>query len=408
MSVLTNGQGVGAYLAEQHDSALAQVDAIPPSSLERDRLEELTSAIWEANRVERLELLTDDLTALPAEPIKAATMSTHGVTFSRELLRVFRLPYSGEPELWHKVPNGELNVPGIDDPLGPVIRGGPDHLLIQIRATRRTSQDITNERVKIIEWLHTKMAWLNEEVDIFNHRLRASVRERILERVELAEQAVELDAGSDVPIYRAPAQEQVPIPIERKSLRSAPGRDGRDDGESHMGQEIYEDVVQTIEQMTLAMERTPTAAKLKEEEIRNLILFVLNANYRGAAAGEVFNGDGKTDILLRWGSDNAFIGECKMWKGPSEFSKAIDQMLGYVTWRDTKAALIVFIRSGNPTEIMEKAKATLRDHSAFGSEAPSGSHTRADFVLRSPKDRQRLISVALIGVVLPNAATANS
>lgn len=42
--------------------------------------------------------------------------------------------------------------------------------------------------------------------------------------------------------------------------------------------------------MTRAMERTPTAAKLREEELRNLILIVLNANYEGAARGEVFNG----------------------------------------------------------------------------------------------------------------------
>jgi hypothetical protein len=37
----------------------------------------------------------------------------------------------------------------------------------------------------------------------------------------------------------------------------------------------------------------------------------LNSHYEGAATGETFNGTGKTDILVRHGLDNAFIGQCK-------------------------------------------------------------------------------------------------
>lgn len=53
---------------------------------------------------------------------------------------------------------------------------------------------------------------------------------------------------------------------------------------------MYQDVLRTIEQMGRAMEHTPTAAKLKEEELRNLILIVLNANYEGAVRGEGLTG----------------------------------------------------------------------------------------------------------------------
>ena len=38
----------------------------------------------------------------------------------------------------------------------------------------------------------------------------------------------------------------------------------------------------------------------------------LNAQFEGKAAGEVFNGQGKTDILIREGGRNAFIAECKV------------------------------------------------------------------------------------------------
>jgi hypothetical protein len=39
-------------------------------------------------------------------------------------------------------------------------------------------------------------------------------------------------------------------------------------------------------------------ARLNEEQIRDLLLVNLNAQFEGKAGGEVFNGEGKTDILI--------------------------------------------------------------------------------------------------------------
>ena len=55
---------------------------------------------------------------------------------------------------------------------------------------------------------------------------------------------------------------------------------------------------------------------------RDMLLFILNAQWGGAVTAETFFKEGKTDILLRWEEANAFIGECEMWKGPVEFAKA--------------------------------------------------------------------------------------
>jgi hypothetical protein len=163
---------------------------------------------------------------------------------------------------------------------------------------------------------------------------------------------------------------------------------------------VYEDVIHTIEQMTRAMERTPTAGKFGEEELRNLILIVLNANYEGTVRGEVFNGQGKTDLLLPWDGDNAFIGECKIWGGSKKFSGAIDQLLKYVTWRDTKAALVLFIKEGDPTDIIRKANKAIAAHAMHVSTESETSDRRSDYVLCSPHDSERLVSVAFIPVVM--------
>ncbi len=92
-----------------------------------------------------------------------------------------------------------------------------------------------------------------------------------------------------------------------------------------------------MQDMALVMERSPEAFKsMDEEALRQHFLVQLNAQFEGKATGETFNMGGKTDILLREADRNAFIAECKFWKGPKGFGEAIDQLLGYASWRDSK------------------------------------------------------------------------
>lgn len=62
---------------------------------------------------------------------------------------------------------------------------------------------------------------------------------------------------------------------------------------------------------------------------------------------------------------NAFVAECKIWNGPQKLTDAIDQLLKYLTWRDTKGALILFIRDSAATNVIASAGKVLREHSAF-------------------------------------------
>ena len=57
---------------------------------------------------------------------------------------------------------------------------------------------------------------------------------------------------------------------------------------------------------------------------------------------EAFRYKGKTDICIEQDNRAAFIGECKLWSGSKGLSDALNQLLGYLTWRDSKAALIIF------------------------------------------------------------------
>ena len=94
-------------------------------------------------------------------------------------------------------------------------------------------------------------------------------------------------------------------------------------------------------------------------------LIPLNSQFAGTATGETFNYSGKTDILIRVEDKNIFIAECKFWNGPQSLLDAIDQLLGYTTWRDTKTAIIVFNRNKDFSAVIAAAKETAKRHPKF-------------------------------------------
>jgi hypothetical protein len=105
----------------------------------------------------------------------------------------------------------------------------------------------------------------------------------------------------------------------------------------------------------MVFERNPKSFEsLEEPTLRDHILVQLNGHCQGAATGETFNGRGKTDILVRVRNRNLLIAECKFWTGPKNLDKAIAQLLGYLTWRDAKAALLVFNRKRGSTRVARK------------------------------------------------------
>ena len=159
----------------------------------------------------------------------------------------------------------------------------------------------------------------------------------------------------------------------------------------------YEEVLSDCVSMAKVYERMPLASGTDEEHLRNVILGMLNTNFTGQVAGELFNGSGKTDICVRVDDRNVFIGECKFYKGPKSMSDAIDQLLGYVVWRDTKAALLVFVRDGNFTDIVAKTVEAVAGHPQCQRPLPTGDpSSRSDYVFTRADDPDRAIRLAVL------------
>jgi hypothetical protein len=247
--------------------------------------------------------------------------------------------------------------------------------------------------------------WINADLAEYEQLLRQVVTSAVNARKARLDSAAEAAANLTIPLTPTPTAKQVRLPVQRTRVRvvDLPGGDSQS-REPVLEDAVYEDVLRTLGHLARTAERLPrTAAKLKEEELRDLLLFVLNANYDGLARGEVFNFTGRTDILLPYRDRNAFIAECKIWTRPKKFTDAIDQLLGrYAAWRDTKGALILFIKTGDATRIIDTATQLMRQHRAFRVARPSPDpYLRQDLQFVSLLDDQQRIQVALLPIVIP-------
>ncbi|HMH00003.1 MAG TPA: hypothetical protein VK555_01255 [Terriglobales bacterium] len=148
----------------------------------------------------------------------------------------------------------------------------------------------------------------------------------------------------------------------------------------------YKQILEIIQNMSIAMERSPTAfAKLEEEHLRFHFLIQLNGVYEGEAMGEAFNYQGKTDILVRSGGHNLFIAECKFWGGEQVLLDTTDQLFRYVTWRDTKTAVIMFVKKKTSfTTFVTQARNFMKKHSDYLSGPVEEGETRFRYMFKHP------------------------
>ena len=169
----------------------------------------------------------------------------------------------------------------------------------------------------------------------------------------------------EIPIKPSSYREHA-VRMERRIMPIAHSYDNEDYWQ--ISDRQYEDILSVIRHTSATFERTPdTYAGFGEEDYRNVLLAGLNGNFHGAAGGECFRGNGKTDICIEQENRAAFVAECKIWKGPAKLRKAIRQLDGYLTWRDSKASLIVFSKNKDFHSVVSSVRACLEKDELFRS-----------------------------------------
>jgi len=198
------------------------------------------------------------------------------------------------------------------------------------------------------------------------------------------------------PTYVAPEVKRKAIPSPRMTTTAAAAP------EPVLEEAEYQHIMNVMDNMTHVMERSPNAFRtLGEEDIRTHFLFQLNGQYEGQATGETFNAKGKTDILIRVEDKNIFIGECKFWGGKKLLVETIDQLLGYLTWRDAKTALVVFNTNKNFTDMIATAVEAVTTHPNHKSGPAKEADTRYRYVMKNKSDPRKDVIMTMMLYDIP-------
>lgn len=171
--------------------------------------------------------------------------------------------------------------------------------------------------------------------------------------------------------------------------------------EPSMSQNMYNDVLKVIYDFGKGMERKPSLYQGKDEEqLRDNFVMLLETRYDATtAAGETFNRGGKTDIILKYADDgsNLFVAECKFWHGSSEFLKAISQLFDrYLTWRDSKTALILFSENKDFTSVLNTIKTDIKTHPYYVKENGVRGDSSFSYIFRLPQDKDKEVFFEVI------------
>lgn len=252
---------------------------------------------------------------------------------------------------------------------------------------------------------------IKRDMDAHNRQLRVHVQQCVTNRRARLGKHAEVAKVLSIPLRkRSGAPDPAALSIKRKLIKPLPSAP-MTPPEPGIRDEDYEHILKVIRHEGRSFEATPgTFAKHDEEELRDIILAHLNGHYEGDASGETFRRSGKTDIRIELDNRAAFVGECKVWRGQKQLHEALDQLLGYLTWRDFKAALIVFNRDmAGFSGIQATLAKSLETHPNFISPVriDQPGEWRVRVRSRDDADCQITLHVFLFNLYVPEKAKEN-
>ena len=310
------------------------------------------------------------------------------------------IPFEGDGELFgFQAKNYNLNP--------PCGRVSGSNILISFQDVKPDAQRMREAIDSTVKRIEEQLKWVENDCNEWNTRITSVAEDCIRYRKNRLLEQAEMVSALGIPIKRRPdsaATNAIPVTRKRRPVELPPSPKEAFRPEPELPDTEYDYILDVIDNMSQNIERNPrTFVHMKEEQIRALILVNLNGHYEGDATGETFNANGKTDILIRADGRNVFIAECKFWAGPASIHKAIDQILGYITWRDTKAALLVFCKTADYTETLSKLAKAIPEHPNFKRELRKVSETHVRYLFKQKDDSARDLFLAVQAFSIPRS-----
>lgn len=244
----------------------------------------------------------------------------------------------------------------------------------------------------MMNYLENNYSFINKNMPVYIRSLFSNRKKQVMqEHKEL------VDIG--IPIKGKVQQKTYSLPTVHRRFKPTPKvtKTIVEHATPTMADKDYQEVLSALNTVGRNMERLPNTHKGKDEEsIRDLFLVQLATSFTEfSSTGESINHKGKTDLMVKNGDEILFIAECKFWKGAKAFHDAISQLLGYLTWRDTKTALLVFNRNVEITTVVQSIKEAISKHPNYVS-CKQTDVARFDSVFHLNGEKNRHVKMAIL------------
>lgn len=394
---------LGTILRQIIDGVSYKVESIPEGQFLGSSNDELLEHLYSELETLPLELYEDRMELddseakidVSGDPLRHVSDRSRPAYVSGLKITV-QIPFSGPKGLWFCRPSTYTSSPPFGTVLGPDRNGiGELNFSFENPSDTLDKNNLKSDIDRQLNEIKKYIERVNQDVEKGNQELKESIRQQISQRKGHLNTHASIVESLNIPLKRRPGVPDVqPLPIRRRLVRPLPPPT-KASQEYTIADDDYEFILNVIRQEGLTWETSPkTYVKHDEEELRDFILAHLNTHYDGEATGETFRKHGKTDIRIESQNRAAFVGECKVWHGPKKLSETLDQLFGYITWRDCKDAIILFNKDiAGFSQIQDKVPETLMAHPNFITEIKSQQAGEWRFQFKSADDPDRIVTV---------------
>lgn len=281
-------------------------------------------------------------------------------TSSKQVI-TYHLPFSGETRLLHLAPSSGL-VWSMN------VEMQNNEILFDIVNWRGDPQEIKREADGNLRNMAQQAVNVAREVEAYNSALEQRITEQVRARKQELLKQSNLLEQLGVPFKSknaVPETFAVPTPRRKPVIAKPAAPVGSYAPEPTLDDATYRHILKLCQGTGTEIERHPSIYTDKDEEtLRDHFIMVLSPHFE-SVTGETFNKQGKTDILIRHEGKNVFVAECKFWRGAKQHVETIDQVLSYLTWRDSKAAVLYFVKNKNLDPVLKQVAEETPKHSAF-------------------------------------------
>jgi hypothetical protein len=353
--------------------------------------------------IEEIEIYSDRVTVSAAEELIPAEYFPHdfnvyqGKSYPKQVV-IYHLPFSGDSELLRRKPSSRIMWTR-----DVAING--NEITFKIIDWRNDAAAIKRDAEHDIKTILGQCANVNTEIRGYNAGLRNFAKQIIdARKSELLKQ---LDVLSQLGVPVRPAA-NVPatfsVPTMKKKVLIKPQASGESfKPEPALDESLYREILRICRDAGREMERHPSVYGGKDEEtLRDHLIMVLSPHFE-SVTGETFNKAGKADIVVRHEGANVFVAECKFWRGEKSLLSAIDQVLTYLTWRDSKAAILCFVRGDVISSVASSIASVVSKHPCYRRTRDTVAEGWYQFDFHLPNDPSRGLSLAVLCFHFPQS-----